>query len=104
PTIGARDVVAADAGEGDGDASFFSELDGISDQVGQHLADPRLIAVDDHRHAGIDPGLELEAGGAGLGREPGDDVVHAVPQGKWRVRQLDPAGFDPGQVEDVGNQ
>jgi hypothetical protein len=91
-------------GDADGDAAFFGELDGVADEVAEDLADAAVVAVDEGGQAGGDLGVDGEAGFSGAGAEEGADLVQAVAQGEGGVLDLDLAGFDLGEIEDVADE
>ncbi|AEK63410.1 hypothetical protein CFU_3586 [Collimonas fungivorans Ter331] len=90
--------------EADGDLAFLRELDGVADQVGQDLLEAHR--VDQHLDAGI--GVDESAQGqALLPRQAVEHTRHGFHQlaqvGAFR-HQLQLAGFDLGDVEDVADQ
>ena len=52
-----------------GDLAGLGELDGVGEQVGEHLAQPAAVAVDHRRDVVVDPGHQLEALAVRLRRE-----------------------------------
>lgn len=102
--VGIGDVFAADAGDIDGDAAVFGELKGVADEGDEDLAEAGLVAVDELGDAGVDLEGEGETGGAGAGAEEIFEVVEAVAQGERGVGELDDAGLDAGDVEDIGDE
>ena len=83
------------------DLADAGELDGVGDQVGQHLAEPGGVADESLRHVLLDADREADAPlprrlgeeGRGLVDDPADLEVHLL--------QLELAGLDLGEVEDV---
>ena len=80
------------------------ELDGIADQVDQDLAEPTPVTKHPVRHIGGHLPLQPDALDDGLGlQELALFVQHAVQRERGRV-QLQAAGLDLGQVEQVVDQ
>ncbi len=77
------------------------ELDGVADQVGEHLAQPAGVADQAQRQVGGEAADQLQALGLGARREQLDDVAHRQldVEGDRLEGQL--AGLDLGEVEDV---
>jgi hypothetical protein len=86
------------------DVAGGRELDGVGQQVAQHLAQPAGVADQRLRHARFDLEAQLDALG-GRRRPPGRrDLVEQRTQHEGHVLQLPAAGFDPRQVQQVGEQ
>ena len=85
----------------DDHASAIGELDGVADEIEQHLPEPIRIANDDRRHARVELHVEGEAlrGRARLQRVDQRRDLRARVEGL--LDQLEPAGLDPGEVEQV---
>ena len=83
-----------------GDGALLGELDGVAGVVEQGLAQPGRVAAQPLRHL-VAVDLDRQPLGPGLF---GDQRAHVVQHGLQRevgLLQLQPAGLDLGQVEDV---
>ena len=119
-----RQIVRGDAGAGIGDGeveahtavfqplaandvrnlALVGELHRIGEQVMNDLADAQRIAAHDSRNVALEPGVEVQPLGFGLGLEgPGHPLVEILER---HVDDLEGhlAGLDLGHVEDVVQQ
>ena len=86
------------------DVAALGELHRISDQVEQDLLQARAVAVQCSRRIRRHPVDEGEALAFGDRCHQRGDLVQQWAQGEVGIRQLQPAGLDPGQVEGVVDQ
>ena len=94
PPVQARTVTLAPVGR---------ELDGVADQVEQHLLEPQLVGGDVGRRVrGVE--AELHAVLAGALAHQREHALDGVPRREGRDVQLHPARLDLGQVEHVVEQ
>jgi hypothetical protein len=77
------------------------ELDRVRQQVGEHLAQPRLVAADHVRDAVLDVARELQSLGVRAVGEQVGDVADHLAQIEVRLLELELAGLDLREVEDV---
>ncbi len=77
------------------------ELDGIVDQVQQHLLQAVWIAHYTVRHRFVDVHAQGEALFGGGYRENLYSLVYALAQRKWDRTQVQLSGFDLGEVQNV---
>jgi hypothetical protein len=85
----------------DGDIAGLGELDGVGEQVQQHLAQPRGIALEPLSGVVIEIAGELEPLLGGARRQQLDHVLHHRSQAEVDRLQLDLAGLQLRNVEDV---
>ncbi len=83
------------------DLTRLRELDRVADEVGQHLAHATGVAPDDAGDRPLDDGHELEALGLGRPGQEVDDVADDVADPEVDLLDLQLAGFDLREVEDV---
>ena len=95
---------AAGEVDGDDDLSLGGELDRVGDQVEQDLADPARVAAEQGRDVGGDVGQQVEPVRAGVEGGRLRHVVDHLGQRERHGLQLDPAGLDLGEVQDVVDQ
>lgn len=90
-------------GDGDADPACLGELQRVADQIDEHLADPELIAPKTSPRAErrIDLSRELEALGLGRLRKHRHRLFHKMNEIEIRGLQLQAAGFDLGEVQDL---
>ena len=85
-------------------AAGIGELDGVADQVEQHLPHPSRIGGDQLRHVGRDVAAEPDALGEGLRRKQLDDIVGDLAR-RHRLRLgIESASLDLGIVEKIFDQ
>ncbi|MCY1510711.1 hypothetical protein D9M68_450990 [compost metagenome] len=84
-----------------GDFPLFGELDGIADQVDQHLLQALGIADEGQRHAGLDPDHQLQVLVRGIHRHHrGQGTEHIVQaERRWGDRQM--PGLQLGEIQYV---
>ena len=98
---GGAGVVGGLRGDPDRDLALVGELDGVRPEVVDHLPQPHRVAAEHPRHVGLAPRDEREpplGGGAG---EDADGPVEDVAGVDLGGLELQPAGLDLRQVEDV---
>jgi hypothetical protein len=79
----------------------LGERDRIRDQVRDHLPQPPRIAAQRARHIRVEPSREREPLVLGADRERPQRVAHHGRRARYHALQLDLAGLDPREVEDV---
>ena len=84
-----------------GDATLFGELDGIADQVDQHLRQAQRIAPQAVRHVRGHLVFEDQLLFLRLGAQQVGQVVEDFVEIEILLLQLQAAGIDPGKIEDV---
>ena len=77
------------------------ELDRVGDEVGEHLLEAEAVADDLQPRAALDERAQLEPLAAGVLGQQLDGVVDRVGEVELGVLELDLAGLDLRQVEDV---
>jgi hypothetical protein len=82
-------------------SSLASELDGVTREVEQDLAQPPGIAGQVAGHVRIGQADELQAGLVGANGDDGSEVIEEAAQVEVDTLQLEPAGLDLAEVEDV---
>ena len=87
--------------DSEGHSAVVGELDCVRDEVDQDLANAAGVAPDHRGHVSVALGDELKALGGGGVCQQTDDVVDQPPQLELADLELDLAGFDLGEVEDV---
>ena len=83
----------------DRDAAKLGELDGVAGEIEQHLAQPRRIADHARRQALVDIAADFEALGLGARPEQFDGLFDEGGERKWPRLEIEPAGFDLGEIE-----
>ncbi len=107
PGVGDLEAHAAPAGAGlalghaHGDLAQRGELDRVGDQVRQHLLEPEAVADHLQPRAPLDERAQVEALAARVLGQQLDGVVDGVRQRELGLLQLELAGLDLRQVEDV---
>ena len=96
--------VLRDGFDFDADAAFFGELDGIAHQVGDHLTQAAFIGQDLQRHVGRDDGGDFHALGLAARAQKLGDVAQHGAQVDLVLVQVQHAGFDLGEVQDIADQ
>ena len=94
-------IASAGLADPDEDVAAFGELDGVADQVPDHLTDTHGIADDSRGHRRVDVANELEAF---LMCPHGERLEHVADRASHREGhrfELELARFDLGEVEDV---
>ncbi len=81
--------------------AFVGELDGVADQVGQHLLEPQRIAHQRQRRVAIDKADQLQLLGVRGRAEDGQGVLDQVAQVEGHALQHQLAGFDLREVENL---
>jgi hypothetical protein len=77
------------------------ELDGVAEQIGEHLADPKRVAEDRGGDGRIQVAQQLEAFLLGRQRHRLQQLVHDRGDREGHVFELEAAGLDLREVEDV---
>lgn len=85
----------------DGDPSLLGKLDGIPDQIDQHLAQASRISLDHRRYIRFDPNDQLQPLLLGLAGEQVLDLPDHRPGVHGTGLQNQLSGLDPGEIEDV---
>ena len=80
------------------------ELDGVRQQIDQHLTQAGHVGDDLGRHARTHPVDQFQILGGGGGRDQVQGILKAGAQVKGRVFQFHPARFDLGKIENVVDQ
>ncbi len=88
----------------DGDHAALGELHGVRDQVGDDLRQPRRVARQHGRDVRVTRHHEVEPLLAGQLGEHGGHLLQQQPDVEVQPLQLQPAGLDLGEVEDVVDQ
>ena len=83
------------------DLARIGELDGIAQQIQQHLPQPRRIAHQVTGHARIDGAEQFEALFGGTGLYHLDHDLDVLGEGEAGLLQLKLGSLDLGQIEDV---
>ena len=99
-SVAASPLDALDA-DPDDDLALLGELDGVADEVQQHLTQPPGIAEHHVGHVGRDVAGELEPFSAGAQRQQLGRVAHGLAQVELDALQIEPPGLDLREVEDV---
>jgi hypothetical protein len=89
---------------GELDPTALGELEGVREQVLEHLQQALGVGVDRPSEVGIEGGAELDAAPLGLVTERALHQVREVREGELLALDRDRAGFDLRQVEDVADQ
>src|SRR5476649_1606039 len=84
-----------------GDVAALGELEGVADQVDQHLAQPGRIADDERRQPLAECEIETDAARGGLLFEQADHIFHRRRQRKIDVLDTQLARLDLGEIEQV---
>ena len=87
--------------DGQADMAFGGELQGVAEQVHQHLFEPGRVAEDALGHAALQADVQTQALFQGLGGEQAEGFGDQLFQVELDMFQLELAGLDPGVVEDV---
>jgi hypothetical protein len=87
-----------------GDAAFFGELDGVVEQVGQHLAHAQLVAAQAGRQGRVVVDVDVQALGARVRRQGRRQLVDQRQQVVVVLFEFDRAFFQLGGVEDLVEQ
>ena len=88
----------------DGNHAVLGELHGVRDQVGDHLRQPRRVAPQHGRDVRVTRHHEVQPLLAGQLGEHGGHLLQQQPDVEVQPLQLQPAGLDLGEVEDVVDQ
>ena len=88
----------------DADLALAGELDGIADQVGDHLAQAQRVADQLSRHLGRDLEQEFESLLLGPLPDEGDHRLEHFVEFEGVVLEHQLAGLDAGKVQDVVDQ
>ncbi len=105
--IGHDKVQRHDSGAGrldvDAELDFAAarELDGIADDVQEHLPEPSFVAEQGLGHIGRDVARQLDVLLGGAHAEQPRRIFHAVPEIEFGPLEIEPAGLDLGEVEHV---
>jgi len=96
-----RGAVLAVLLDAQGDATAFGELDGVAEQIGQHLSQSRRVTAHREADVGVDFQMQQQAFGLGLlGQQP-DHRFGQLAQVEGRGFQFNLVGLELGVVEDV---
>ncbi len=76
------------------DGALVGELDGVADQVGQHLLEPQRIADQRQRRVAVDQADQLEVLGVRRRAEDGEGVLDQVAQVERDAVEHQLAGLD----------
>ena len=88
----------------DRDAAALGELDGVAGEVEQHLAQPRRVADDARRQALVDVAADLQALRLRARPEQLDRLLDEGREDERPRREIEPAGLDLGEIEDLLDQ
>ena len=83
------------------DLTVVGELDGVAQQVGDDLPDAPGVAGHQRRRVAVDLHQQLQPLLVGLGRKQPGGPLHDVTKVEAGDLQLEPAGLDLGEVQDV---
>ena len=83
------------------DAALFGELEGVREQVAQHLLQPLRVGAHGRRQGAVDLDQEVELALLGDLPEGALHVVAEVAEADLGDLEADRAGLDLGEVEDV---
>ena len=83
------------------DLPVLGELDGVREQVEEHLPQPGRVALDPRRHAVLDQAAKLDLLLGGDGGDHVERCLHTLAQVQRRPLELELAGFYLRVVEDV---
>ena len=88
----------------DRDAAALGELDRVAGEVEQHLAQSRRVADDARRQALVDIAADFEPLGLGARAEQLDRLLDEGRERERPRRQIEPAGLDLGEIENLLDQ
>ena len=83
------------------DAAGLGELHRVAGEVDEDLAQPIRVADDARRHVRRDEGRDLDALALGFGRKELDHALDQGPDVEGLGQEVDPAGLDLREVEDL---
>jgi hypothetical protein len=83
------------------DAAGLGELHRVAGEVDEDLAQPIRVADDARRHLRGDEGRDLDALALGFGRKELDHALDHGPDVEGLGQEVDPAGLDLREVEDL---
>ena len=83
------------------DRPALGELDGVADQVQEHLAHPDRIRPDPRGHGRVDLALARQALGVAHRPHQAGDLVDEQARLEVDRRELEAPGLDARQIEDV---
>ena len=86
------------------DRTGLGELDGVADQIEQHLTDPRRIAGDVVRHVRPDPRRQRQPLLLGARRQQIDRRIDRTMQPEFDLLDLQPVGVELGEIQHVVQQ
>ena len=99
------DLAGPDAGlDDDRDAAAIGELHGVAGEVEQHLSQPRGVADHLPRQRVVDIGGDLELLRLRARRDQLDRLLHQRRKIERARVEVDAAGFDLGEIEDLVDQ
>ena len=107
PDAGVRDLeldALADLPDAQQHTACLGELHGIAGEIEKNLLQAAAIAEDAGGHAGADMGRDLDALGMGARGHELDEVLDQRRQREGLLVELDMAGFDLREVEDLVDQ
>ena len=97
-------VIDLDAVDQHGDRAAVGELDGVADQVDQHLAEPVGVAHQPRRHRGAEADDQLDGLAARGAAQQHVHVPEHLVELELGILEFELAGLDLGDVEDVVDQ
>ncbi len=83
------------------DLAVLGELQGVADQVREHLAETVGVPTEARRNVGADDGREIEAPVAGLLAQELDRLFDEATEIEVDALQVELPGLDLGEVQDV---
>ncbi len=81
--------------------AVLGELDGVAHQVGENLPQSTRIAPQDVLQVRRQLHRQFQALGVSPGRHQFAQVLHQIPQAEGRVVQVQLAGLDLGEIQDI---
>ena len=97
----AQQAIVADHLDAHDDFTGIRELDGIAHQVDQYLPQAHGVAAHLGRYVESDIAGQFEPLGMGARRADLDGLLHCFPQAKFDAFQLELAGFDFREIQDI---
>ena len=94
-------LLSMSAEEAQGDAALVGELDGVANQIGKDLVQAALVSQHLFRQGRVHHDGQGNAALDGAGGEQLGQALGHVFQGEGLVFQLEAAGFDLGEVQNV---
>src|SRR5690606_904835 len=98
----ARDLAGAiKLADGENDLAGIGELDGVADEVEDHLTQAGRVAADAGRHVGVHVPEQFEGFATGVRALEVDGSLDEQRKVELAVLQFHATGLDLGEVEDV---